>query len=173
MALDPKTIDIVPVGTAEAAVLAPIHAACFAADRWNEPALVRLLRAEAARAFGAFAGYERAPLGFVLAFAAADEAEILTLAVAPAHRRAGIGRRLIGTLADALREEGIANMVLEVADDNVAAVGLYRRLGFVETGRRRGYYARTDGPPVDALTLGWTFSREPPLTAGPTRPRLE
>lgn len=145
-------IDIVPIGAVQAAVFAPIHAASFD-EAWSESALARLLKADAARAFGAFAGYERRPLGFVLAFAAAGEAEILTIAVTETSRRRGIGDKLLRALKSSLAEDGIERLFLEVAADNIAARGLYRRHGFVETGRRKGYYARLGGPAIDALTL--------------------
>jgi [ribosomal protein S18]-alanine N-acetyltransferase len=162
-------IDIVPIGTAEASAMAPIHAASFP-EAWTEAALARLLKADAARALGAFAGYAREPHGFVLAFAATDEAEILTIAVPPSRRRKGTGAKLLRALQDQLREEGITRLFLEVAADNAAAYGLYRRTGFVETGRRKGYYIRDAGPPVDALTLALTLAplpAEPPLPTAP------
>ena len=146
-------IDIVPLGPAEAAAMAPIHAAAFGAEAWDEAALARLLRTPAAWGYGAYAGYARTPLGLVLALAAADEAEIVTIAVDPAHRRAGLGARLVKALVAGLQAEGIERLFLEVADDNAAALGLYRRLGFIETGRRKGYYARPRGPAVDARLL--------------------
>lgn len=92
--------------------------------------------------------------GFILARAIAGEAEIITLAVAPAARRQGMARRLVkATAVRALALEA-ESLYLEVADDNVPALALYRGLGFEVVGRRRGYYARTNGdPPVDALVM--------------------
>ena len=124
-------IDIVPVDAEQAVALAPIHAASFE-EAWNAPALARLLGAGAARALAAFAGYERRPLGFVLAFVAADEAEILTIAVDPALRRTGIAARLLRALHSELAQEGIGRVYLEVAADNTAALSLYRRFGFID-----------------------------------------
>ncbi|MBE7218714.1 MAG: GNAT family N-acetyltransferase [Caulobacteraceae bacterium] len=88
-------------------------------------------------------------LGFVMARRVADEAEILTLAIDPAHRRRGVGR----TLVEAAAALGGDALFLEVAQDNAPARALYAACGFREAGRRRGYYARTAGPPVDALVL--------------------
>lgn len=149
---DRDDLDIVPIGPTEAAAMAPVHAASFD-EAWSETALARLLRADAARGFGAFSGYQRRPIGFVVAFQAADEAEILTIAVTPAYRRRGVAARLLRTLDEQLAEEGVERLFLEVAADNSAAYGLYRRLGFAETGRRKGYYLRPGQDPVDALTL--------------------
>jgi [ribosomal protein S18]-alanine N-acetyltransferase len=166
----PPDIAIVPIGPEDATAMAPIHAASFA-EAWTVAVLTRLLRADAARAFGAFAGYQRSPLGFVLAFAAADEAEILTIAVAENHRRAGIGARLLRMLEEHLAEDGIERLFLEVAADNTAAYGLYRRRGFVETGRRKAYYQRPNAPAADALTLALTLAPPKSRTSdGPPSP---
>jgi [ribosomal protein S18]-alanine N-acetyltransferase len=164
-------ITIVPIGPDDAASMAPIHAASFA-EAWTESALARLLKAEVAHAFGAFSGYARTPVGFVLAFAAAGEAEILTIAVAEQDRRSGIGGKLLRTLEEHLADAGIERLFLEVSADNAAAYGLYRRHGFVETGRRKGYYERPNAPSVDALTLALTLpepkSRAPDGELSPT-----
>lgn len=92
--------------------------------------------------------------GFILARALAGEAEIITLAVAPAARRQGMARRLVEAAAVRAMALAAEALFLEVADDNVAALALYRGLGFEVVGRRRGYYARGNGePPVDALVM--------------------
>lgn len=92
--------------------------------------------------------------GFILARALAGEAEIITLAVAPAARRQGLAQRLVEAAMVRALALGAEVLFLEVADDNVAALGLYRGLGFEIVGRRRGYYAHTDGgPPTDALVM--------------------
>lgn len=80
--------------------------------------------------------------------AAADEAEILTLAVHPIARRSGLASALIGLMEKDLREKGIKNIFLEVSVKNAPAIGLYAAAGFNETGRRPGYY---DG--VDAIIM--------------------
>src|SRR5690606_32388544 len=91
--------------------------------------------------------------GFILMRVAADEAEILTLAVRPAARRAGLGGRLVGEGVLTATARGAGRVFLEVAEDNAAARALYARTGFAEAGRRRGYYARADGGRRDALLL--------------------
>jgi ribosomal-protein-alanine N-acetyltransferase len=131
-------------GAADAPALAVLHAAAFeAGERWDAAAIATLLGLP-----GAF-GLHIPGAGFVLARVAADEAEILTLAVIPAGRRRGrAGALLAGAMAGALLR-GAAAMFLEVSDRNGAARALYARAGFVEAGRRRRYYA--DGS--DALVL--------------------
>lgn len=89
--------------------------------------------------------------GFILTRVAADEAEVLTLAVRPSARRRGIARRLLDlAMADA-STSGAARMFLEVAADNEAAIALYRVAGFEQTGVRPKYYRRGTMRMQDAL----------------------
>lgn len=80
------------------------------------------------------------PAGFVLARLAADELEILNLAVAPARRRRGLGRRLVAEALARGRARAAEKCWLEVRASNQAALEFYRALGFREHSRRRGYY---------------------------------
>jgi len=128
-----------------AAALADIHASAFDAP-WTADAFADLL-AQA----GVWALAEDD--GFVLMRIAADEAEVLTLAVRPAARRAGLARRLLARALDGAARGGARRVFLEVAADNVAAQALYAGAGFAEAGRRPRYYARLDGERVDALLL--------------------
>ena len=132
------------VGVAHAGALAAIHAAAFpAAERWDCGAIAALLATPGCFALLAAAG------GMAMARVAADEAELLTLAVLPAARGAGVGGGLLAaTLAEAVRQ-GAATVLLEVAPGNGAARALYRRAGFGEVGLRRRYYP--DGG--DALVM--------------------
>ncbi len=138
---------IVPAGPPEVEKLAALHALAFKAA-WDATALRDLLASPLV--FAQQAGSP--PLGFILARAVADEAEVLTLAVAPAGRRRGAGRALVEAAAEEARIRGAHTLTLEVAQDNVAALALYAATGFEEVGRRRGYYTRPNGA-VDALTL--------------------
>jgi ribosomal-protein-alanine N-acetyltransferase len=95
----------------------------------------------------------QAPGGFVVGRAAAGEAELLTLAVAPEARRAGLGARLTARFAAEARALGAAEAFLEVAADNAAARALYAKAGYTEAGLRRAYYRTPAGETVDALIL--------------------
>jgi ribosomal-protein-alanine N-acetyltransferase len=120
---------------------ASLHAACFE-RAWTEEALCDLLKAPGTLAFAASDG-------FVITRVAEDEAEILTIAVAPDARRKGVGSALLCEAARHAGELGARTMFLEVSEFNAAAMALYARLGFREVGRRRSYY----GPSEDALVL--------------------
>lgn len=125
--------------------LAAIHARAIT-PAWTEAALRDLLDQP-----GVWAEAEAD--GFILMRQAGDEAEVLTLAVLPEARRAGRGLALMQAALACCLDRGVSDVFLEVAADNAAAQALYRAVGMTEGGRRRGYYARSDGPPVDALIL--------------------
>ncbi len=132
-----------------APAMAAIHAEAFAGPHetpWSAAAIAALLQQP-----GVFP--VAAPDGFILMRAVAGEAEILTLAVRPAARRAGVGARLVREGLEAALELGATRVFLEVAEDNAAARALYAGAGFVEAGRRPGYYAGVDGRRRDALLL--------------------
>ncbi|WP_018699001.1 GNAT family N-acetyltransferase [Amorphus coralli] len=83
------------------------------------------------------------PIGFLLLRVAADEAEILTVAVHPSNRRGGVGRSLVAEALRRLYADRVATVFLEVAADNEAALAIYRRLGFTMVGERPAYYSGT------------------------------
>lgn len=95
-------------------------------------------------------------IGFAMARSTLDEAELLLVAVDPAHRRAGVGGALLrGVFADA-QARGATRLHLEVRSDN-PAIGLYRAHGFTKVGERRDYYRGTDGQRRDAHTYSRTM----------------
>ncbi|WP_372617159.1 GNAT family N-acetyltransferase [Falsiroseomonas sp.] len=129
---------------ADAPALAALHAATFpAGERWGPDAIRLMLEMP-----GAF-GLLLPGRGFVLARVAADEAEILTLAVVPQARRQGEGGALLAAAMTQAVVRGATAMFLEVAEGNAAARALYGAAGFAEAGRRRRYYAGG----ADALVL--------------------
>jgi ribosomal-protein-alanine N-acetyltransferase len=149
------------VGAEASAQLAELHARAFA-QPWNEADIARLLHNPVAFALRADAPADapakspaKSPgsaLGFILAWAPGGDAEILTIAIAPEHRRAGIGLALTEAAMAAALARGAGAMFLEVAEDNGPARALYAKLGFAPSGRRSGYYQRAEGV-VDALLL--------------------
>jgi [ribosomal protein S18]-alanine N-acetyltransferase len=139
---------IAAVGAEAAASLAALHARAFARG-WSAAELVKLLENPAAFALADQQGH-----GFVLAWAVAGEAEILTLAVAPEARRRGLGAALVLDAARLAQARGATALHLEVAEDNFAARALYAKLGFAETGVRPGYY---DAGAMNAIVLRRTL----------------
>ena len=86
-----------------------------------------------------------------------DEAELLTLAVAAAHQRKGLGRAMLEILLALAAEKRLLRVFLEVRESNLAAIGLYRSAGFREVGVRRGYYHNAAGS-EDARVMAYEFS---------------
>jgi [ribosomal protein S18]-alanine N-acetyltransferase len=93
-----------------------------------------------------------AVIGFALARAVADEAELLLLAVRRSTQGRGVGRMLLERFAEAARDRGATRLHLEVREGN-HALSLYERASFTLVGRRRNYYSGRAGQTYDALTL--------------------
>ena len=137
-----------PAGIEDAETLSQLHARAFP-TAWSAEEIAQLL--ENPTAFAVLAS-ESEPQGFILAWSAAGDAEILTLAVTAEARRKGIGTSLVNAACAAALVRGAGAMSLDVAADNEAARALYAKLGFAEVGRRPRYYRRPEGD-ADALIL--------------------
>jgi ribosomal-protein-alanine N-acetyltransferase len=125
-------------------VMAAIHAAAFApADAWS--AELFDLQLAIPNIFGLL--HQKG--GLILARVAADEAEILTLAVVPTMRRAGLGFALLAGATELSTSLSARAIFLEVSVTNIAARALYTKAGFIQAGRRRRYYSDAS----DALVL--------------------
>lgn len=103
-------------------------------------------------------GEGAAVLGFSLARIIGDESELLLLAVAPEHRRRGVGARLLRDFIVRSLAAGVEHMHLEVRDGN-PAIAMYEASGFAPVGRRKAYYRGKDGSRHDALTYSQTIHR--------------
>jgi [ribosomal protein S18]-alanine N-acetyltransferase len=144
--LAPATLEA--AGVAHAAAMAAIHRLAFPpSEVWGTDAIALQL------ALPGVIGWLDRRGGMILARVAADEVEVLTLAVAPAARRLGLGTRLLDAAMTLAASHGARTAFLEVSVGNPAARMLYARAGFTPTGRRPRYYA--DG--TDALVLRRTL----------------
>jgi ribosomal-protein-alanine N-acetyltransferase len=79
-------------------------------------------------------------LGWAGLMVVAEDAQVLTVGVVPAHQRRGIGQALLDALLDEAKRRGASAAFLEVRTDNAPALALYRRNGFSDLRVRRGYY---------------------------------
>lgn len=134
---------------ADAADLSRIHTASFD-DGWSAQDFATWL--SRAEGIAVAAIRERETVAFGLALEAGADAELLSIATAPALRRLGCGGQIFRALDEAARARGLERWILEVARNNIAAQGLYRSHGFVEIGLRKAYYKTADGR-VDALVM--------------------
>lgn len=99
------------------------------------------------------------PHGFALGRAVAGEAELLTLATDPSHRRKGLGRACLDAFETAAQSHGATLAILEVDHQNHAAIALYRNAGYDTVATRPGYYDLRDGTRADALVMTKALTR--------------
>lgn len=118
-----------------------------AASQWSRDGYARAAAGE----FGAWVAATGIHVGaFLVLRTAADEAEILNLAVEPESRRRGLAGALLGAALEAAHAAGVKRLFLEVRESNAEGIAFYQRHGFDLDGRRPRYY---HNPPEDALVL--------------------
>lgn len=140
-----------PARLADAEDMAAIHARSFHRG-WEAADIAAMVadRAVIAHVIRRRPGADVA--GFVLSRKAGDEAEILTVAIAPALRGRGFGARLLAAHVPDLVRAGVRSLFLEVEAGNSAAIRLYAGHDFHPVGRRKGYY-RTGAGVADAVVM--------------------
>ena len=127
--------------------MAQIHAQCFDQPRpWSVQEFIDLLDSNTI--------YQcTGEQGFALGRVAGPEVELLTIAVAPEHRRQGVAQALMVDFKAQAKARGAAEAFLEVAAGNDAAIKLYQRFGFTQAGYRKDYYAGPKGIRISALVM--------------------
>lgn len=123
---------------ADAAAIAAVHGASFKRG-WAEDEIHRLLIERNVVAHRV--SRRQRLIGFILSRHAASEAEILSVAIAPAWRGRALARPLLDLHLRRLAGHGVRAVFLDVDKSNVPARALYKRAGFHEVGQRQGYYA--------------------------------
>lgn len=126
-----------------------IESETFAGEAWS----LELMRDELTADHRAYLVLENAAgaiLGYGGLLAVGEEGDIQTIALAPAVRGTGQGRRLMHALLAAAEARGVREVFLEVRADNPTARGLYASLGFEQIGVRPRYYQPDD---VDAIVM--------------------
>lgn len=139
-----------PTTPADLGALTLLEQAAFS-DPWSSEMLTEAMASDGAVSLAA-TDSEGAIIGSVLGRVAADEGEILSIAVAPEARGLGLGRALLTRALAEMVAGGAESVWLEVRTSNEAAKAVYRAVGFQAAGIRRGYYRR---PHEDALVLSW------------------
>lgn len=135
-------IIILPVEKSDLAVLSKIHHSSFN-HGWSDGDIEKMVSNQNYDSFVAHPPKTKKskPLGFVLARRIADEAEIITIAISPDARRKGIASQLMRSVIRKLQYDRTSKLFLEVDEANSAAVAMYKALGFVQVGKREGYYS--------------------------------
>jgi ribosomal-protein-alanine N-acetyltransferase len=131
---------------------AAIHAQSFA-HPWSPAEFETLLSSKTTIGAAAIDAASDELRGFALSRVAADEAEILTIAVHGPHRSRGIGRTLMTDTLSRLAALHVRSLFLEVEQSNRPAIALYSHMGFREVGQRRGYYQSKRESAATALVL--------------------
>ena len=140
----------VETASVDCAALSAIHKAAFP-HGWEEGPLRDLCLLEGMRLWLALLNGRE--VGFLLARLLGPECEVITFAVHPAYQGRAIGGWLLDALISLLKSQSPRRCYLEVAVGNAAALHLYRRHGFKQTGRRPGYFSQLYGEPCDAVSM--------------------
>ena len=144
------TAAVEPAGLRDAPALAQIHGASFHRG-WGESEFDSMLTERNTLVHRLRMG--RKVVGFAVSRMAADEAEILSIAVAESHRGRGLSHTLLLTHLGHLAGRGVRTVFLEVEENNQPARRLYERAGFAVVGRRERYYRQDGGKPLNALLM--------------------
>jgi ribosomal-protein-alanine acetyltransferase len=138
-----------PAAEADLNEVVRIERSCFA-DPWSEESFRRLLAGDPAIFQVLILQPENRVVGYVIAFALGEDAELLNVAVEPSSRGKGFAGSMLDAVLIELGHRGVRAAFLEVRESNAAARGLYGSRGFREIGRRKNYYRR---PVEDALVM--------------------
>jgi ribosomal-protein-alanine N-acetyltransferase len=121
-----------PLTRADAPACSALHKACDLEEAWSEAAYEELI--ENNLGYGCFSSQM---LGFIIFQKADTQGDIIYIAVSPHARNQGIGRNLIDRV---MEEYGVNTLFLEVNEINQGALAFYKAIGFIQVGRRSGYY---------------------------------
>lgn len=147
----PGGLHIEPAETADAETCAHLHAQGFYRG-WPREDFAAYIAGRDTPVYVA-CDAKRKIAGFAMIRIAADEAELITIAVDPRWRKKGVGVALLRAVFSDLLMSPATKLFLEVAEDNVAATRLYRKLGFEKISERTGYYPRDNGLPATAIVM--------------------
>jgi len=143
-------VAIEPASLRDAPKLAQLHGASFHRG-WGEAEFEQMLAEHNTLVHRLRRG--RKTIGFAVSRMAADEAEILSIAVDPKHRGRGLSRNLLLTHLGHLAGRGVRTVFLEVEEKNQPARRLYDRAGFSVAGRRERYYKQPGGEQFNAVLM--------------------
>ena len=138
---------IVKMNDSHVSQVAQLEKLCFA-DPWSEKSIASELTNPLS--YWLVAVEVDTVAGYIGSQSVMGESDMMNVAVAPEHRRRGVGEALVSALAEVLKEQGNESLALEVRASNTPARELYRTLGFTETGVRKNYYT---SPREDAVLM--------------------
>lgn len=124
-------------------------------NAWSETQVAKLIARETVLV--CLNSSNDALLGFVFFSVVLDEAELLNIVVNPNYRQQGWAEKLLLALKQQLKSSGAATLFLEVAEDNTAALALYKKHQFKQIAVRKNYYKQASGH-YDAHVLSLSLS---------------
>ncbi len=124
-----------------------IEGLCFD-DSWTDNMFIEEVHNPVSRMMGILVNSELA--GYICFWKVKDEIHLMNLAIHPYMRRMGLGKRLLSRMIAEAKDSGIKCIMLEVQEDNINAITLYRDFGFKVMGRRPLYYKESER---DALLM--------------------
>jgi len=131
--------------------IAGIERECFSMP-WSEKALADELENSNARFFAAVCG--NTVIGYIGAFNAYGEVSLTNVAVKSEFRKKGVACALLNELEKTVKAENAEFITLEVRASNEAAINLYSKLGYIQSGLRKGFYQK---PSEDAILMKKEF----------------
>ena len=135
----------------DVAAVAALELVALGSDAWSEALVEQGISGEVPTVHYLVSRQDGLVIGYVVVSVAGDVAELQRIAVDPGHRRDGVATRLLGEVVRLARAEGAERLLLEVREDNAAALAFYRAAGFAELARRPRYYR--DGATAVVLEL--------------------
>ena len=124
-----------------------IESECFKEEAFSKAQIAQLLKDYNSISLTARLGGDI--VGFVISTVYVDRkalhGHVLTIEVLPAYRRSRVGTALLGEVEKIFTQKSVKSLTLEVREDNVAAIGLYRKLGYEVVGRLKNYYGSAHG----------------------------
>jgi [ribosomal protein S18]-alanine N-acetyltransferase len=148
-------VTIRPATAADLDAVVELEQTCLGADAWSRGLVEQGIAAALPTVSYLVAEVDGVVVGHAVASAAGDDAELQRIAVDPAYRRRGLAGELLAAVERRAAADGATRLLLEVREDNTTAAAFYENRGFVEVGRRRGYYR--DG--AAAVVLGKEVDR--------------
>lgn len=148
----PAGLHIEPAVTTDAETLAKLHAAAFYRG-WPVEDFTNYINDPKQTPIYVACDKSRHIAGFMILRLAGDSADLLTITVDQWQRGKGLGAALIHAGFDDLRMSPVTHIMLEVEEENQAAIRLYSNNGFTQLARREGYYPRPDGKAAAALVM--------------------
>jgi [ribosomal protein S18]-alanine N-acetyltransferase len=148
---DASTIRLRPMSRADMPGIMALEQELFPQDAWTKEMFAAEFAQPASRRLYLVAEEGNTLIGYGgMMFTGGPQADVVTLAVDPAHWGRGAGTAMLRALVEAANLRGCAEVLLEVREDNPRARQLYLRNGFTEVGIRRGYYQPSG---VDAVVM--------------------